>query len=196
MLDLSTYIIRQHVGMFKLSDTYDILDARRSNQVGIAKEKVSGLVKLLRLLINKNHLPTTVDVYEGNSYENPDKLIFSIRRGISLFQPKVEIYDAQGMCAGWLLVKVFTIGRTFMIHDASGNQVGLVKGNWVGWEFRILDQQDRELGRISKKWAGFGKELLTSADNYVVDLGTNPGPGKAMLFLAAGLAIDTVFKEK
>ncbi len=196
MLDLSTYLVREHVGMFKFSNTYDILDARNGSQVGIAKEKVSGLVQLLRLLINKQFLPTKVDVHQGNSFENQDNLVFSIRRGFTLFKPRVEIYDAQGTCVGWLIVKVFSIGRTFMIHDANGTQVGLVKGNWVGWDFRILDQQERELGRITKKWSGLGKELFTTADTYVVDLGSNPGAGKAMLFLAAGLAIDTVFKEK
>jgi hypothetical protein len=51
---------------------------------------------------------------------------------------------------------------------------------------------------VTKKWAGLGKELFTTADNYVIsltDLG-GAGQGASALLLAAGLAIDVVFKEQ
>ena len=55
-----------------------------------------------------------------------------------------------------------------------------------------------EIGKITKKWAGIGKELFTSADNYMISLseGRSFRPESAPLLLAAGLAIDTVYKEK
>ena len=56
---------------------------------------------------------------------------------------------------------------------------------------------DKELARVTKKWAGLGKELFTSADNYIVALSDSEvhSDRQAALLLAAGLAIDTVFKE-
>ena len=45
------------------------------------------------------------------------------------------------------------------------------------------------------RWAGLGKELFTSADNYVIALTQEPKPSEAILLLAAGLAVDTVYKE-
>jgi hypothetical protein len=50
---------------------------------------------------------------------------------------------------------------------------------------------------VTKKWAGLGKELFTSADNYVISLTdiSAGNPGASALLLAAGLAIDIVFKE-
>ena len=42
---------------------------------------------------------------------------------------------------------------------------------------------------------GAGKELFTSADNYVIALTQEPKPSEAILLLAAGLAVDTVYKE-
>ena len=55
-----------------------------------------------------------------------------------------------------------------------------------------------ELGRVTKKWGGLGKELLTSADNYIIALAEDRQLPRntAMLLLAAGLAIDIVYKEK
>jgi len=51
---------------------------------------------------------------------------------------------------------------------------------------------------VTKKWAGFGKELFTSADNYVISLSDHAPKERnvAALLLAAGLAIDIVYKEK
>ena len=51
---------------------------------------------------------------------------------------------------------------------------------------------------MTKKWAGLGKELFTSADNYMISLSDASGsnPTMAGLLLAAGLAIDIIFKER
>jgi uncharacterized protein YxjI len=73
-----------------------------------------------------------------------------------------------------------------------------VKGDWRGWNFQLLGPNGEELGRVTKKWAGLAKEMFTNADTYVIDL-ADAARGRrevAQLLLAAGLAIDTVFKEK
>jgi hypothetical protein len=72
--------------------------------------------------------------------------------------------------------------------------VAQVKGNWIGWNFKFIAQNGKEIGIVSRKWSGLGKELFTSADNYVVAL-HEPNPAAAVLLLAAGLAVDTVYKE-
>lgn len=50
---------------------------------------------------------------------------------------------------------------------------------------------------MAKKWAGIAKEFFTSADNYAIVLSdsTSSNPALAALLLAAGIAIDTVYKE-
>lgn len=56
---------------------------------------------------------------------------------------------------------------------------------------------DRELARVSKKWRGLGMELLTSADNYVLQLsdGVSPDSPLRQLILAAVMCIDMVLHE-
>ena len=46
---------------------------------------------------------------------------------------------------------------------------------------RTYDADGNEMGTITKKWAGIGKELFTSADNYIISLDEDPGPEKAIL---------------
>ncbi len=196
MLHLKTFLIREKVGMLKLSDTYDILDVATNEQVGIAKEKPGTLIHLLRLLIDKRMLPTQVRIYSGTNFEDESKLIFSIHKGLNLLRPKVSICDASGKTVGYLKSKLFSLGGAFRVFDTADNEVAEVKGDWKGWNFRFLDSNGKEVGTITKKWAGLGKELFTSADNYVISLTQAENPGKVMLLLAAGLAIDTVYKEK
>ena len=68
-----------------------------------------------------------------------------------------------------------------------------MKGDWKGWNFKFLDSAGQEMGVVTKKWAGLGKELFTSADNYIIEI--KEGTANNALLLAAAIAIDTVFKE-
>ena len=196
MLNKRTYFIRERVGFLKLVDTYDIIDPQTQQQLGIAKEKPGGLVHVLRFLVNKQLLPTKVFVYEGDNPEDETKLLFSIQRGFTLFRSKVNILDKGGTVVGWFQSKVFSLGGAFRVFDATGNEVALVKGDWKGWNFRFLDKAEKEIGTIAKKWAGIGKELYTSATNCISAMSQDSAPAKALLLLAAGLAVDTVYKER
>jgi uncharacterized protein YxjI len=195
MLSRKTYFIREHVGFLKLADTYDILDPETQTQLGIAKEKPATLIHLLRFVMNKQTLPTKVFVYEGANPEDESKLLFSIQRGFSFLRSKVDICDRNGNILGWFKSKLLSLGGAFYVFDASGNEVAFVQGDWKGWNFRFLDQAKNEIGTITKKWAGLGKELFTSADSYIVALTQEPAPAKAVLLLAAGLAVDIIYKE-
>lgn len=195
MLDRSAYFIREHVGFLKLSDTYDILDPATQMQLGIAKEKPTPLIHVLRFLVNKQMLPTKVCVYQGSNPDDEARLLFSMQRGISLLRSRVDIRDERGTVVGWLKNKAFSLGGAFYVYDAADNEVAFVKGDWKGWNFRYLDKSENEIGTITKKWAGIGKELFTSADNYIIALKNQPTLEQATLLLAAGLAVDMIYSE-
>ena len=196
MLNRKTYFIREHTGVLKLANTYDILDPETQDQIGVAKEKPGALMHVLRFIWDKEKLPTMVYVYEGSDPNDEQKLLFSIKREFSLFLPKVSVRDAAGTEVGSFKSKVFGIGISFRVLDARGEDVASVKGDWKGWNFSFLDGSDNEIGTITKKWSGVGKEMFTSADNYFIALNDEPDPAVATLLLAAGLAVDTVYMEK
>ena len=87
MLDRKQYFIREHAGLLKLTDTCDILDPETKEKLGEAREEISGLIKILRLLVNKSLLPTRIAVYAGRD-EATRKLLFSVRRGAAFLRPK------------------------------------------------------------------------------------------------------------
>lgn len=193
MLDRRTYVVKERVGFMKLASTYDLLDAETGQPIGIAKEEPPGIVKYLRLAVNNRWLPTIVNVYERET----DPPVLTIHRGVALFRPKVHV-TAGGRELGYFRARAISIGPSFRIFDTQDREIGSVKGDWKGWNFQLLGSGGEELGRVTKKWAGFGKELFTTADTYVISLGDAAAGRRetAQLLLAAGLAIDTVFKEK
>lgn len=196
MLNKKAYFIREHVGFLKLVNTYDIIDPDTREQLGIAIERPGNLIQVLRLLLGRQILPTKVFVYEGDNPQSESKLLFSIHKGLTLFRAKVTVMDRDGKIIGSFLRILFSIGAAFTVFDADGKEIALLKGDWKGWNFRFLDTSKSEIGKITKKWAGVGKELFTTADDYIITLNQDYPPATNLLLLAAGLAIDTVHKER
>lgn len=194
LFDRKTYVVKERVGFLKLTDVYDILDPQSGAVIGIAKEEPAAWAKWLRLLVKKSLMPTIINVYESEG----SAAVLSIHRGFALFRPKVTVTTAGGVVAGYFVAKMFSLGGAFRMFDPQDEEVGMVKGDWKGWNFQMTSSTGQELGRVTKKWAGLGKELFTTADTYVVALSetTVTKPGTAALLLAAGLAIDTVYKEQ
>lgn len=189
----SSFFVREHVGMFKLAGAYDILDPATKEQIAIAKEEPGPLILLLRMFMEKRQLPTKVVVYEGAA--EGGRILFSIKKAFTLFRSRVDVLDGDGNRAGWFKSKMISLGGAFRVFDAEDREVAVVKGDWKGWNFKFT-VGDEEIGTVTRKWSGMGKELFTSADNYIISLSGEISESKAVLLLAAGLAVDIVYKEK
>ena len=88
------------------------------------------------------------------------------------------------------------MGGKFEVFDADNRPVCTLQGKWTSWEFSFK-AGERELARVTKKWGGMGKELFTSADDYVLEIRPDvPQDHPARpLILASVLVIDMVLKE-
>ena len=194
LLDRKTFFVKERVAFAKLTDSYDILDPETQGPLGIAKEEPAAWAKWLRLLINKKLMPTTVNIYEKEG----GKPAFSIHRPMSFFRSVVRVTGGDGRPLGHFKSKIFSLGGGFFVFNVKNEQVAEVKGDWKGWNFKFIGPGGREIGSVTKKWAGIGKELFTSADNYMISITGVEGDygSAAALLLAAGLAIDLVYKEK
>lgn len=190
MFDRKAFLVKERVGFLKLSDTYDIFDPSTGAQIGIAREQIGPLLHVLRLLINKRLLPTVVEVRESEA----GPVVLTIRRSA---MSQVTVQGRTGGELGRFKGKLFALRAGFRVFDKSERQVAEIKGDWKGWNFRFLNADGTEIGKVTKQWAGLGKELFTSADNYMIALDERlpMAPDAAALLLAAGLAIDTVYNE-
>lgn len=187
------FFVKERVSLLKLTDTYDILDPETRLTVGIAKEEPPTWAKLLRLIVKKQLLPTTVNVYESESAPP----VLWIEKRPAFFHTNVIVKHRTLGEIGRFKTKWFSFGGAFHVFDKSGQKIGDLKGDWKGWNFKLTDARGQEMGVVTKKWGGIGRELFTTADNYMVSLDdkTPAQPDQGPLMLAAGLAIDVVYKE-
>lgn len=124
------------------------------------------------------------------------KLVVEVSRGISLNNSTVTIIDAETQVIGTFSQKFFSIGGKSTVLDKNQAEVSMLQGKLTGWDFKF-PSSNTEHPHVTKKWAGVGKELFTSADNYVLDVNREvpANSGLKKLILAAVMCIDMVLKE-
>jgi uncharacterized protein YxjI len=108
----------------------------------------------------------------------------------------VEVLDENDKLVGKFKQKFFSIGGKFDVLDANDKVICTLKGKWTSWDFRFVNGE-QEYAHVSKKWAGFGKELFTSADNYMLNINEQVDAENPvrLLVLGAVMCIDMVLKE-
>lgn len=192
ILKKNVFFVKEHVGIFKAANNFDILDPEKQTLLMTCREeKLSFLTKIFRFSAYKRMTPFQVEVKDADG--NP---VLTVKRGFSLILSKVEAFDENGLLVGKFKQKLFSIGGKFDVFDANENTLCTLKGKWTSWDFKFANENE-EFAHVSKKWAGLGKELFTTADNYVLNIFDNVSPNdpKRMLILGAVLCIDMVLKE-
>lgn len=192
MLSQNTFFVKEHVGYFKAANAYDVLDPATGQIIGTVRETIPNfVVKLLKFTRLKTSLPFTVDIFE-----NDGKKLVTIKRGFTFFRSSVNVFDSSGQKLGRYQQRLLSLGGKFEILDRSDQPIAMLQGDWKGWDFTFKDRQGRELAKVNKKWAGVGKELFTTADNYVVNVNPQVTDERLKkLVISAAFCIDMVLKE-
>jgi uncharacterized protein YxjI len=193
VLNGNLYLVKEHVGMFKAANNYDIYDAETNEIVMHCREPNLGfLSKMFRFTDYKRMTPFDVEI------TTPDgQPVCRVTRGISIFLSKVSVFDETETHIGGFKQKLFSIGGSFNVLNTADEPLCTLKGKWTGWDFRFLAPNDAELAHVSKKWAGLGKEFFTSADNYVLSISDSVPADNPIrqLIVGAVMCIDMVLKE-
>lgn len=192
VLNRNLFLVKEHVGMFKAANNYDIYDPETQEVImNCREEKLGFFTKMLRFTDYKRMTPFHVEIKTPAGEK-----VLSVKRGVSIFLSSVEVYDGNEKLVGKFKQKFFSIGGKFNVLDASENHLCTLKGKWTSWDFKFV-KDEIEMAHVSKKWAGFGKELFTSADNYMLKIGDNipADNGIRVLIMAAVMCIDMVLKE-
>jgi uncharacterized protein YxjI len=192
VINKNLYLVKEHVGIFKAANNYDIHDPESGEILMECREPSLGwITKALRFTDYKSMTPFDVQIKTPN-----DERIVRIQRGISIFLSKVEVRDHNNELIGSFAQKLFSIGGKFDVLDHNEQVVCTLAGNWVGWDFYFKDGE-KTLAHVTKKWGGLGVEMFTSADNYVLEINPDiPADDNIRkLILAAVMCIDMVLKE-
>lgn len=192
ILNKNLFFIKEHVGMFKAANNYDILDPESKEIIlECREEKLGFFTKLFRFTKYKRYTPFDIEIRTPQG-----ETLIRIKKGVSFFLSKPKVYNHLDEQIGGFNQKMFSLGGAFSVVDENNQEVCELKGKWTGWDFKFKSG-DYEFAHVTKEWAGIGKELFTSADNYVLeiseDVPLDSNPRK--LIIAAVMCIDMVLKE-
>jgi uncharacterized protein YxjI len=194
LLDRSTLFVREHVGMFKAANAYDLLDPRTTEVVGRVQERVGGAFRrLLKFTSWKTKMSFHIEFHDLTA---GDAVVLVVSRPFTWFRSVVTVADGAGRILGTFRQKLLAWGPKMFVLAPDGRQLAELKGDWKGWNYTFTDASDRVLGTVTKKWAGVGRELFTSADNYMIDVAPEcTDPALRALLFAAPITADMVYKE-
>ncbi len=193
ILNKNLFFIKERTGVFKASNSYDILDPETKQPIMTSTETDLGFfTKMLRFTKYKAMTPFNVNVIGTDT-----KKVVAIKRGVAIFRSDVAVFDDKDHQIGVFKQKLWSMGGKFEIYDMQGKPICKVEGKWTGWDFKFL-KDNQEIAYVTKKWAGLGKELFTTADNYILEIKDTVSQDDTVrqLIIAAVLCIDMVLKER
>jgi uncharacterized protein YxjI len=192
VLSHNLYLVKEHPGIFKSANNYDVFDPETGEEILHCREPHLGvLTKMLRFTDYKRNTP--FDVVVTTPSGDP---VLRVKRGVSLFLSKVNVYNEDDEPVGGFKQKVFTIGGAFNVLDEDDQPLCQLKGKWTSWEF-TFQKDGVEFAKVSKKWAGLGREMFTTADTYILEINDRVPDDSPLriLILGAVFCIDMVLKE-
>jgi uncharacterized protein YxjI len=192
ILNRNLFLVKEHVGFFKAANNFDILNPETGAiMLECREDRLGFFTKLFRFSDYRRSTPFDIQVRTPEGQQ-----VVRVTRGVSFFLSKVTVLDENDRPIGGFKQKMFSFGGAFDVHDANGQTVCSLKGKWSGWDFRFV-KDNVEFAHVTKKWAGLGRELFTSADNYVIEISDKVPPDNPIrqLIMASVLCIDMVLKE-
>ena len=192
ILNQNLFFVKEHVGMFKAANNFDIYNPENNQQIMTCREPNLGFfTKMLRFTDYKRMTPFNVEIRTLSG-----ELVLRISRGVTLLRSSVEVFDDKDRKVGYFRQRLLSIGGKFEIYNNEDRLLCVLKGKWTSWDFQFI-KDEKELAHVSKKWAGIGKEFFTSADNYMLEINQTVAPDDTVrqLILAAVMCIDMVLKE-
>ena len=191
-LNRNVFLVKEHVGMFKAANNYDICDPETGDVIMLCRdENLGALTKFFRFTKYKRMTPFDIRITTPEGQQ-----LVRVTRGLTFLRSKVTVLNGNDEVVGGFNQKLLAIGGAFDVLDQDDQVICSLKGKWTGWDFRFI-AGDTEFAHVTKKWAGIGKEFFTSADNYILKIADTVPPDNRvrLLILAAVMCIDMVLKE-
>ena len=186
------FFVKEHVGILKAANSYDIFDLQSQQPLLECREPNLGFfTKLFRFTKYKTQTPFDIELRDAGQ-----GLVLRLKRGVSIFRSTVQVFDGNDVLLGRFRQRLLSLGGKLDLLDANDQVVCTVQGKLTSFEYKFL-RDGQQIALVTKQWMGLGRELFTSADNYVINIEpTVPATDEVRrLILAAALTIDMVFAE-
>jgi len=145
ILNQNLFFIKEHVGMFKAANNYDIYNPDNQKMIMSCREENLGFfTKILRFTDYKRMTPFDVQIKTTSGEK-----VLTVKRGVSIFVSTVDVFDENDILVGKFKQKFFSIGGKFNVLNANEEILCKLQGKWTSWDFKFADD-NREYGHVSK----------------------------------------------
>ena len=125
IVNRNLFFVKEHVGMFKAANNYDIYDPESNEIIMTCREdKLGFFTKLFRFTDYKRMTPFHVEIKTSSGEK-----VITVKRGMSLILSTVEVLDENDHLVGRFKQKFFSIGGKFEVLDPNDNVLCTLKGN-------------------------------------------------------------------
>ena len=191
VLNRNLFLVKEHVGAFKAASNYDIHDPETGDIIMLCREpNVGEFTKLLRIT-DWIHTPFDIVITTPGGEQ-----LVRVTRSATSIRSTVTVLDRADRLLGNFRQKLLSLGGAFYLLDHDDRVLCSLVGKWTSWDFRFK-LGDKELAHAAKRWAGVGRERMTSADNYVLQIAADVPADSPVrqLILAAVVCIDRLHES-
>lgn len=184
-------VVNQKAKLWEMASEYSVFD-QHGNQLGfVAQVGQSGVQKAMRMFTDLDSLMT----HRFEIRDAAHQPVLRVTRPRTMFKSKFLITRGDDAPVGEI-VQENLLGKIRFGFLVNGQKVGGINAeNWRAWNFAIVDHTDTEVARITKTFAGLARSLMTTADNYVVQLHRRLEDPLASMVVASALTVDTALKQ-
>lgn len=188
-------VVNQKAKLWEKKAEYAVFN-QHGHRVGAVREYG---VSMSRMVVGRENSTKRLQIVDADG-----RPVLTLTRPATMLKSKVIVMREDGTPVGQIAQENFgvmasVLGGRFNIRfrmEAGGETLGTINAeSWRAWDFSLQDPQGAEIGRITKAWAGFGKENLTKADNYVLEIYRPLEDPLHSLVVSAALVVDTVLKQ-
>ena len=190
LFDSPVLVVNQKAKLIELTNEYAVYDAD-GNQLGsVVQVGQNAFRKVLRFATNYDQfLSHRLEVRDAGG-----RVVLGLHRPAKFLKSKVIVTSPDGREIGEIRQEN-AIGKIRFAFDVGGQKVGGIQAeNWRAWDFAINDANGTEVARIKKKFAGLVR-MMTTADNYVVQIHRPLEEPLRSLVIAAAVSVDTALKQ-
>ncbi len=136
------------------------------------------------------HFTNTHRPYEITFLEQGIPFLVVMRK-FKWFFSKVEVTTPNKGTIGKIQQKFAFLKRKYEIYNNYNQKVATIIGPLLHpWTFKIYNNLNQEIAVILKKWSGMVTEMISDADNFLVDISKVKEDSLKPLILAAAIVID------
>lgn len=182
------YVVKEMVGATKFCESYMIFDPQNGDLLGSIEEETTTAQMVARAFLDRAFLPIKLVMRDPQGCH-----VLDITRPAALICSVFTVRSADNKVLGRLKQKFSFMNPGITVEDGNGQKLGMINGGWRFKNFQFKDNNGNPVATIRHQSESVLRALLTSADNYDVDV--HADASMSLMSLAATICIDFIYHE-